>query len=83
MWNMDEHGIALGVCANSYVLRSSEKKRLYVKSPESREWVSIVEVISLIGGFIRPLVIFKGSAPQTTHFLDDTPDWRYTSSVNG
>ncbi|KAI4732336.1 hypothetical protein E4T50_17082 [Aureobasidium sp. EXF-12298] len=42
MWNMDEHGIALWVYANSYVLGSSEKKRSYVKSPESREWVSIV-----------------------------------------
>jgi hypothetical protein len=48
---MDEHGIALGVCANLYVLRSSEKKRSYVKSLESREWASIVEVVSLIGGF--------------------------------
>jgi hypothetical protein len=83
MWNMDEHGIALGVCANSYVLGSSENKRSYVKSPESREWVSIIEVVSPIGGFIRPLVIFKGIAPQTTHFPDDTPDWRYTSSANG
>jgi hypothetical protein len=83
MWNIDEHSIALGVCANSYVLRSLEKKRSYVKSPESREWVSIVEVVSLIGGFIWPLVIFKGLAPQTTHFLDNTPDWRYTSSING
>ncbi|KAI4750748.1 hypothetical protein E4T52_16693 [Aureobasidium sp. EXF-3400] len=83
MWNMDEYGIALGVCANSYVLGSSKKKRSYVKSPESREWVSIIEVVSPTGGFIRPLVIFKGTAPQTSHFPTDTPDWRYTSSTNG
>ena len=82
-WNMDEHGIALGVCANSYVLGSSKKKRSYVKSPESREWVSIIEVVSPTGGFIRPLVIFKGTAPQTSHFPTDTPDWRYTGSTNG
>ncbi|KAI5193416.1 hypothetical protein E4T38_09962 [Aureobasidium subglaciale] len=25
-----------------------------------REWVSIVETVSLIGGFTRPLIIFKG-----------------------
>jgi hypothetical protein len=59
---MDKHGIALGVCANSYVLRSLKKKRLYVKSLESRKWVLIIKVMSLTGGFIRPLVIFKGIA---------------------
>ncbi|KAI4745529.1 hypothetical protein E4T50_04116 [Aureobasidium sp. EXF-12298] len=83
MWNMDKHGIALGVCANSYVLESSKKKRSYVKSPESREWVLIIEVVSPTGGFIRPLVIFKGTVPQTSHFPTDTPDWRYKSSANG
>ena len=82
-WNMDEHGIALGVCTNSRVLASSSKRRSYVKSPESREWVSIIEVVSPLGGFTRPLVIFKGIAPQTSHFPDDTPDWRYTTSQNG
>ncbi|KAH0174500.1 hypothetical protein KCU67_g732, partial [Aureobasidium melanogenum] len=82
-WNMDEHGIAMGVCTNSYVLGSSEKSRSYVKSPESREWVSIIEVVSPTGGFTRPLVIFKGITPQTTHFPTDTPDWLYTTSENG
>lgn len=52
MWNMDEYGIALGVCANSFVLGSSSKKRSYVKSLGSREWVSIIEVVSPTGGFI-------------------------------
>jgi hypothetical protein len=71
---MDEHGIALGVCTNSYGLGSSKKKRSYVQSPESRGWASIIEAMSPHGGFIRPLVILKGIAPQTTHFPDDTPD---------
>ncbi|KAI1003419.1 hypothetical protein K3495_g4787 [Podosphaera aphanis] len=35
IWNMDEHGIVLGVCANSMVLASSGKKSTYVKSPQS------------------------------------------------
>ena len=80
---MDDHSIAMGVCTNSYVLGSLEKSRSYVKSPESREWVSIIEVVSPTGGFTRPLVIFKGITPQTTHFLTDTPDWLYTTSENG
>ena len=80
---MDEHGIALGVCTNSRVLASSSKRRLYVKSLESREWVSIIKVVSPLGGFTRPLIIFKGTAPQTSHFPTNTPDWRYTTSENG
>jgi hypothetical protein len=75
MWNMDEHGIALGVCTNSYGLGSSDKERSYVQSPESCGWVSIIEAVSPHGGFTRPLVIFKGIARQTTHFPTDTPDY--------
>jgi hypothetical protein len=59
---MDKYGIALGVYTNSYVLRSLNKKRLYVKSLELREWVLIIEVMSLYSRFIRPLIIFKGIA---------------------
>jgi hypothetical protein len=62
-WNMDEHGIALGVCMNAIVLASSTKRRAYVKSPETREWVSIVEAISATAQFITPLIIFKGQSP--------------------
>ena len=60
---MDEHGIAVSVCTNTRVLTLSKKRRSYVKSLESREWVLIIEVISPTGGFTRPLVIFKGLAP--------------------
>ncbi len=33
MWNMDETGIVLGICANTLVLTSSEKSHTYVKAP--------------------------------------------------
>ena len=36
-WNMDETGLALGVCANMRVLSSSQKKKAYTRSPENRE----------------------------------------------
>jgi hypothetical protein len=49
MWNMDETGVALGVCTNTQVLASSTKKKAYVKSPENREWVSIIETVSATG----------------------------------
>jgi hypothetical protein len=84
MWNMDETGVALGVCTNSQVLASSSKKKAYIKSPEDREWVSIIEVISATGVKLQCLVIFKGKHLQSTWFpAQDTPDWLYTTSENG
>lgn len=83
IWNMDEHGIALGVCTNSRVLASSSKKRTYKKSPETREWVSILEAINAAGQIINPLIIYKGKAPQTTWFTSNSPNWTYTASENG
>jgi hypothetical protein len=84
IWNMDETGVALGVCTNSQVLASSKKKKAYKSSPEDREWVSIIEVISAAGQRLQCLVIFKGKHLQTTWFpVKDTPDWLYTTSENG
>jgi len=56
IWNMDEHGTALGVCTNTRVLSSSKKKRSYQKSPQNREWVSIIETINPNGKVIKPLL---------------------------
>ena len=60
IWNMDEHGLGLGVCTNSRVLASSKKKRAYISGPQDCEWVSILETMSTAGKTTRPLVIFKG-----------------------
>jgi hypothetical protein len=84
IWNMDETGLALGVCNNSQVIASSHKKKAYKKTPENREWVSIVECVSATGQRLRPAIIFKGKHLQTTWFpLESIPDWFYTSSENG
>ena len=84
MWNMDETGVALGVCTNTQVLGSSTKKKAYIKSPENREWVSIIETISAIGRRLQALVVFKGKSLQTTWFpAKGAPDWLYTTSENG
>jgi hypothetical protein len=84
IWNMDEIGTALGVCTNQTVIGSSSTTRSYKKSPETREWVSIIETISALAKKIRPLVIFKGKSVQSTWFHHDkNPDWRYTTSENG
>ena len=84
IWNIDETGIALGVCTNTQVLASSKKKKAYVKTPENREWVLIVEAVSSTGQKLQCLVIFKGQYLQTSWFTaDEVPDWLYTTSENG
>ena len=84
VYNMDETGIALGVCNNAQVLASAHKKKAYIKSPENREWVSIIESVSATGQRLRPAIIFKGHHLQTSWFPSRSiPDWLYTSSENG
>ena len=84
VYNIDKTGVALGVCTNTRVLASSSKKKAYIKSPENREWVSIIECVSATGQKLRCLIIFKGQALQTTWFSPKSvPDWLYTTSKNG
>ena len=83
IWNMDETGIALGVCTNTRVLARAGKKRTYTESPENREWVSIIEAVSAGGATIPPTIIFKGLHLQTSWFGPSIPDWRFATSENG
>lgn len=84
IWNMAEHGIALGVCTNSVALRASGKRRTYIQSPENREWVSVIEAISAAGNYIRPLVMFKEKEVQTSWFTaEDIPNWLMTTTSKG
>ena len=80
---MDETGVALGVCTNHQVLADARKKKAYKGSPESREWVSIIECINAVGTKLQCLVIFKGVHLQTTWIPSiDIPDWLYTTLTN-
>ena len=84
IYNMDETGIALGACCNQWVLGQSNKKQTYLKSPENREWVTIVETIGAQGQLLQPLVIFKGQGLQSTWFpKEQHPDWKFAHSPNG
>ena len=81
IWNMDESGLDLSRYTNQRVIRGSKSKRSYVKSPETREWVTILEVISVLDRFLRPTVIFKGKDVQISWFHHDcAQDWLYTTS---
>lgn len=60
MWNFDETRVALSVCTNQHVIADARKKKAYNKSPELREWVSVLECVSAVGKKLQCLVIFKG-----------------------
>ena len=61
-YNMDEIGIMEGQGVNGLVVGHAERKRIYVKSPETRVWTSILECISTAGISIDPLIIFRGKS---------------------
>jgi hypothetical protein len=83
-YNIDETGIVLGVCNNSRVIASASKHKAYVKSPENREWVTIIECVSADGCTLRPVVIFKGNHVLTSWFQSQSlPNWLFTTSQNG
>ena len=83
-YNMDETGIALGVCSNQAIIGTTATTSSYKATPENRKWVSIIETISAEGRRLQCLVIFKGQSLQTTWFsLSEIPDYLYTVSMNG
>jgi hypothetical protein len=76
IWNFDEHGTAMGASTNTTVLAETARVNrgsTHVKIAENREWVSIIETISVIGRHIFPAVIFKATTQnlQTTWFPHD------------
>ena len=83
IWNFDETGIAMGIYSNQRVLGTSFTKRSYVKTPENREWGTIIKASSTEGGTIDPLILFKGKELQSTWFPEDTPsNWHFRCTEN-
>jgi hypothetical protein len=84
IWNVDETGLSSGVCKDTKVIGAADKKRTQKESPQTRDWVSIVESVSAEGKKIQPLVIFKGQNLQTTWFNDtDLPEFQWITQKKG
>lgn len=65
---MDEHGLGLGICTNQRMMGVSNKIPTHGETTEDSERVSIIEAISMDSCQTRPLVIFRGTAPQSSWF---------------
>ena len=83
IWNCDEHGLGMGVCTNQRVIGSTQKSRSYIKTPENRDWVTIIEACSIDGRSTDPLILFKGKDLQSTWFPPNTPlNWHFRCTEN-
>lgn len=84
IWNIDEHGMGLGLLSNSQVLAKAERRHTFLQASDPKEWVTIIEAINSTGCKIQPLVIFKGKHLQTSWFnYQNLPNWEFTTSENG
>ena len=66
---MDEKGVMMGLIGKVRVIVSKYDKKIYMTQPGNREWVSLIECISLDGCWIRLWVIFKVKQYQKAWFL--------------
>jgi hypothetical protein len=73
-YNFDETGLMEGFGFNGKVVGAAKrpngkKNRVaFVKSSQSRTWVTIIEAIDAEGNYIPPVVIFKGESVQAQWF---------------
>ena len=83
IYNFDETGFAMGLCAHQKVITKSEScGRRPVLQPGNREWVTALESISASGWALPPTLIFKGKQYNQAWFTGLPPDWRFEISTN-
>jgi hypothetical protein len=65
---------------------SDSKKKVLLKSPQTRTWTSFIEAVTADGRVLTPGIIFKGKELQKQWFLNEfskIADWYYITSPNG
>jgi hypothetical protein len=66
--NMDEKGVMMGVIAKCRAIVSRSNRAAYMTQCGNREWVSLLECISLSNRYTSPWIIFKAKAQQKQWF---------------
>ncbi len=64
IYNMNEKGFMQGVIAKLRVMISKYEKKAHMTQCGNREWVSLIECISMDGRVLKPWIIFKGKVQQ-------------------
>jgi hypothetical protein len=84
IYNFDETGFAMGLCATHKVITRAEYYgRRSVLQQGDREWVTAIESINASGWALPPTLIFKGKLYNQAWFKDLPQDWRFEVSQNG
>lgn len=68
IYNMDERGFMQGVIAKTRVMISKHEKKAHMTQCGNREWVSLIECVSMSGRLLKPWVIFKAKQKQKAWF---------------
>ena len=84
IYNFDETGFAMGLCATTKVITGAEHYgREKLLQPGNREWVTVIESVNASGWALPPYIILKGQNIQEG-WLDGLSDgWRLDVSPNG
>ncbi|EED11995.1 pogo transposable element, putative [Talaromyces stipitatus ATCC 10500] len=85
IYNFDETGFAMGLCATAKVITGSDRyARPKLLQPGNREWVTAIEATNSTGWAIPSYIIFKVKKNVRLGWIDDLPsDWMINISENG
>ncbi|EEA25964.1 hypothetical protein TMatcc_005785 [Talaromyces marneffei ATCC 18224] len=85
IYNFDETGFAMGLCATAKVITGSDRyARPKLLQPGNREWVTAIEATNSTGWAIPSYIIFKAKKNVRLGWFDDLPsDWKINISENG
>ncbi|EED15872.1 conserved hypothetical protein [Talaromyces stipitatus ATCC 10500] len=85
IYNFDEPGFAMGLCANAKVITGSDRyARPKLLQPGNREWVTAIEAVNSIGWALLSYIIFKAKKYTRLGWFEDFPDdWKINISDNG
>jgi hypothetical protein len=85
IFNFDETGFAMGLCATAKVITGSDRySRPYLLQPGNREWVTAIEAVNSTGWALPSYVIFKAKKYSQEGWFETLPDdWKINISDNG
>ena len=82
IWNMDEKGVMQGDIAKLKVMISRHEKHQHMTQCGNREWVSLLECISMSGRALRSWITFKAVMQQKA-WNDAYPEAHISTSEKG
>jgi hypothetical protein len=85
IYNFDETGFAMGLCATAKVITGSDRyARPKLLQPGNREWVTSIEAVNSTGWALPSYVIFKATKYSQEGWFESLPcDWKINISDNG